>query len=177
MAAAASGNSQVFVEELGEGVFAQRVEELLTERFAQFARETGQPAVASVSLGSVPIDDDGTIVSGIRLRNGRGDASDISLWWRSGELVGLDDRAFEMSFTMAPTSDTHFVGYHLGFAKVLPMEFVVGEEGRVTNLRIGPHGAIRLGGFGHEGHDHGEGDEGRDDHECGDACEHEGHDH
>ncbi|MFH1501506.1 MAG: serine hydrolase domain-containing protein [Candidatus Eisenbacteria bacterium] len=170
LAAAASSNSDGFVAELGDGDFARRVQGLLTQHMARFAAESGSPPRLSVSLGSVPLGDDGTVMTGMRIRNAAGGRDDLSFWWKDGQLVGIDTRAYEMSVPLAPFSETQFIGYHLGFARVHSVVFEVDEGGRVALMRIGPHAAYRVGGAGHgeKGHVH--------DGSCGVAVEEHVHD-
>jgi CubicO group peptidase (beta-lactamase class C family) len=153
VAAAVSGDHDAFVKELGDEALAQRVQDMLTDEIGTFARSSGAPPVAAVSLGSVPVDDMGTVMTGVRVRNTAGGADDMSLWWRDGRLVGLDQQGFQISIPMAPVTSTDFVGYSLVFARPMPVSFEFGDDGRVSSLRMGSHVAGRVGGTEHA-HDH-----------------------
>ncbi len=155
VAAAVSGDLSVFVSELGDEALAQRVQALLTAEINDFAQSTGSQPIAAVSLGSIPMDDMGTVMTSVRVRNGIGGMDDLSLWWRDGKLVGLDQHGFAVNVLMGPVTSTDFVGYHLAFARLMPMSFDVGPEGEVTALRMGPHTAKRLA-QSHVHNDHGE---------------------
>ncbi|MBD3349656.1 MAG: serine hydrolase [Candidatus Eisenbacteria bacterium] len=177
IAAAVSGRTTSFIEELGDEATARRVQTLLVSELKSFAQRSGAPLTASISLGTVPVGDDGMAITGMKVRNTEGESHRMSFWWRGGRLVGIDQRGFDISIPMAPVSETEFVGYHLAFARVLPVEFVVGEDEAVSALRMGSRTASRAGGLlkghehdaGREGHDHG----GDGSHDAG----REGHDH
>lgn len=161
IAAAVSGNSEMFKDELGDGEFSRRVHEALAAHLRRFAERTHSALRASIALGTVRIEGDGTVMTGLRIKNADGGADHVSILWRDGQLVGIDQQAFLISIPMVPVSETHFIGYHLGFARLHPLSFNLDGDGSVVSLQIGPHVASRLGEPGRR-HDHG--DEGvRDD--------------
>lgn len=160
IAAAASNDSRTFVDELGDAALAERVQAILTNEMLMFAQATGAPPAAAISLGSIPVDDMGTVMTGVRVKNMSGGSDDMSLWWRDGKLVGMDQQGFQIDIPAAPVTSTDFVGYHLAFARLLPMSFELDAGEKVASLRMGPHVAARVGGVGHGAHDGG--DEGHD---------------
>ncbi len=160
IAAAVSGDAETFVDELGDAGLAERVQAMLTNEMVMFTQATGAPPAAAISLGSIPVDDMGTVMTGVRVRNTSGGSDDMSLWWRDGKLVGLDQQGFQIDIPAAPVTSTVFVGYHLAFARLLPMSFELDAGGKAASLRMGSHVAARVGGAGHGAHDGG--DEGHD---------------
>jgi hypothetical protein len=182
IAAAVSGNGDVFAAELGEGDFARRVQHVLVEHIAGLVERSGSPPAASILLGTVPRGDDGTAITGMRIKTVSGESDDLSLWWRDGSLVGIDARAFQVAIPLAFASETQLIGYHLGFGKVHKIDFELHENGRPAYIRIGSRVAdnIALPGPGSDrpfqvnyyegrGHSHGEGES---DHGDGSESDH-----
>ena len=153
VAAAVSGNSEFFSKDLGDEQAGALAERALTGLVDRFARMTGAGARVAVALGTVPIAHDGMVLTSVRLRNELGSIDDIGFLWREGHLVGIDETGYEVSFPIVRVSESEFAGYHLGFAKVIPLKFEAGGDDEEDALILKHRRARR---FKPHVHDHGD---------------------
>jgi CubicO group peptidase (beta-lactamase class C family) len=136
--AAISGDASPFETELGTGGRAPRFRRAIERQARRVEMMTEERVTGVVVVGTVPSLMDGVVATGVRFQTPSGERGRLSLLWREGRLVGLDQLMFApaVPFVPAPGGEGAFAGYHLVWAKGFTVQFRRDGE-RVTGVDLG----------------------------------------
>jgi CubicO group peptidase (beta-lactamase class C family) len=136
MKGALAGDAAPLERELGDGSRAQRFMGFLGRKARRIESMTGEEVTGIDIVGTVPSTMDGVAATGVRFQTAAGARGKLSLLWRDGKLVGLDQLMFTPAVPFVPAGDQALAGYHLVWARGFRVRVERSGE-QITGLDLG----------------------------------------
>jgi CubicO group peptidase (beta-lactamase class C family) len=141
--AAIADDAEPFEREFGDPHRADRVKRLLQRDLKNVESMFGQSITGVSIIGTVPAMVGGAAATGVRIETNEGSHDFMSIIWREGRIVGVDQLTYSPSVPFVPAPGGSLTGYHLAWRRYFRAG--VSRNGDVvTGLELGGRTAVRI---------------------------------
>jgi CubicO group peptidase (beta-lactamase class C family) len=126
-----------FEKEIPDPKRAAGFERIISREIHRMQNSMGSVVSGVVVIGTVPSSFEGVVATGVQFETAKGTAGRLSVHWRDGRLVGLDQQTFEPVVPFVPAGDGTLAGYHLVWRKGFHVRPVRAGDGGTGALELG----------------------------------------